>query len=409
MKNRGPQSARDRALRGLTGMAEEKEWSSRREQRHAQSESEGGNLFSPHLLLHNGHVQTALALVKPQATDAYYIDQPILVDAGPDLCDLAVTTKEDRHVQLVAYYTPHRPNFNLVAEEHEPQHRTESSASSRGLVLMLHGWQGCSHSNYNRATTAALTRAGYDVARLNLRDHGPDYHLNPHLLNPGIFLGILIEEAHYAVQQLAHLAGDKPVYVIGVSMGGNFALRMALRHAKQPIANLRRVIAINPAINPAQATDNLDRNPFYRRFFRQRWLSSLLAKQRFYPELYNFDELHNYSTVRAMTERVIVRYGKRFGDFRTADEYFAEYAVTPKSLDQLRVPTTIITSQDDPIIPATDFRDLPAHPLLSLQLHPTGGHVGYVSLFPTEHYLPEIILRVLKNSTIEHFGDALTM
>jgi len=409
MKTGWPQSIPDDRAQDVAGVNQDQQQQPRAQQQRAHTTPNTATLFSPHPLLHNGHLQTALALVKPKALDAYYIDQPILVDGGPDRCDLAVTTKHERRVKLVAYYTPNRLPIDRDAAAAGSNNHPRSGSERRGLALLLHGWQGCSHSNYNRATTALLTRAGFDVVRLNLRDHGPHVHLNPHQLNPGIFLGILIEEVHHAIQQLAHLAGDKPVYIIGVSMGGNFALRMALRHATHPIANLANVIAINPAINPAQATDNLDRNPFYRRFFRQRWLDSLLAKQKYYPELYTFDELQNYSTVRGMTEQVIARYGARLGDFRTADEYFAAYAVAPKTLDKLTVPTTIITAKDDPIIPAADFQDLPTNPLLSFQLHPTGGHVGYVSLFPTAHYLPELVLQLLGNSSTEHFGVVPTL
>lgn len=342
-----------------------------------KGEGPAGNHFSPHRLLHNGHLQTALALVKPDAEDAYYIDQPIVVDGGLDLCDAAVLARGERRVTLLAYYTPTR------------------TAPRRGLVLMLHGWLGCSHSNYNRVTTAALTRAGFDVVRLNLRDHGPSYHLQSHAMNPGIFLGILIEEAHHAAQQVALLAKGQPFFIVGVSMGGNFALRMALRHATHPVPNLQKIIAINPAINPASATDNVDRFPFYRRFFRQRWLDALLAKQHLFPELYDFGELRTITTIRGMTEQVIKRYGARFGDFRSADEYFAQYAVAPSTLAGLTVPTAIITAKDDPIINVHDFGTLPLHQSLDLQLHPTGGHVGYISLFPTQHYLPDAVLRAL--------------
>lgn len=374
-------------------------------QDHSQSELGQAALFSPHPLLHNGHLQTALTLVKPTAKDAYYIDQPFLVDGGVDLCDRAVVATQERRVQLLAYFTPRRSAQRKQAVTTAAP-KSQASAGDdrvagtgvnprRGLVLLLHGWLGCSHSNYNQATTAALTHAGYDVVRLNLRDHGPDFHLQTHNLNPGLFLGILIEEAHHAAQQIAHLAHDVPFSIVGVSMGGNFALRMALRHAAHPIPHLRKVIAVNPVLDPGSATDNVDRYPFYRRFFRKRWLNSLWAKERFYPELYHFAELQNYPTIRQMTEHLIQHYGERLGDFRTADEYFAQYAVAPSSLATLTVPTAVITAVDDPIIDVHGFDTMPTHPKLSVQLHPTGGHVGYVSLFPTVHYLPEVILRTL--------------
>jgi predicted alpha/beta-fold hydrolase len=165
---------------------------------------------------------------------------------------------------------------------------------------------------------------------------------------------------------------------------------------------LRKVIAINPAVDPARSTDNVDRNLFFRRFFRRRWLNALLRKQAHYPQLYDFNELRADRSIRVMTERIIQRYGSRLGSFQSADEYFASYAVPPATLTQLTVPTEIITALDDPIIDAAAFKDLPTHPKLTFQPHPTGGHVGYVSLFPVQHYLPRLVLHSLLDDAAVH-------
>ena len=344
--------------------------------------------FWPRAFLRSGGLQTLLSRVKPSRSAYGTIAQPFLIDAGPDICDSAVREAMPRAVKLLGYYAPHIP----LSNSHLPQ---MSINRPRGLVLVLHGWEGCSHSNYNLLLSSALTKAGFDVVRLNLRDHGPNLHIDKYSLNPGIFLGILLEEVAHAVRTIGEAAHNRPYYLIGASMGGNFVLRLALQHGIYPIPNLRKVIAINPVMDPAEATDSVDRHPFLRRYFRRRWLDSLLTKQALYPHLYEFDELRNCSTIRLMTEQIIRRYGSRFGDFHNADDYFAQYAVAPTAMEDLTVATEIITAADDPIIAPTDFTMLPKHPLLSLQIHPTGGHVGYVDLFPLEHHLPRLVLRSL--------------
>jgi len=327
--------------------------------------------FVPQPFLRSGDLQTLLARYQPRAFRTLDVDTPFLVDGGAD------ATHADTRVRLLAYYTP-----TLTQER-------------RGLALLLHGWEGCSHSNYNLLLTLTLARRGYDVVRLNLRDHGPNLHVDRYALNPGIFLGILLAEVLAATQQIAQLAQGLPLALIGVSMGGNFALRLGLAHRQQPIPNLTKVVAINPAIDPAHATDRIDRHPLYRRYFRRRWLSSLLAKAAYFPTLYDFAPVARYPTVRAMTEWLIQEYGPRYGSFRSADEYFAAYTVTPAAMQTLAVPTTIISATDDPVIDAADFYALAPHPLLDVQLHPSGGHVGYVDLFPLRHHLPQLVLAAL--------------
>ncbi|MCU0540052.1 MAG: alpha/beta fold hydrolase, partial [Desulfobacterales bacterium] len=89
----------------------------------------------------------------------------------------------------------------------------------RGLAILLPGWEGSIDSTYMRCTGRALFQRGYDLFRLNYRDHGESHHLNR-----GIFYAVLLEEVFEAAAQAAAMAGGKPVLLAGFSLGGNFAL-----------------------------------------------------------------------------------------------------------------------------------------------------------------------------------------
>ncbi len=334
-----------------------------------QPNKRGSDLFLPNPLIRHGDVQTLLTMLKPQgAFSVVRHEQPLLLDGGYD--HTGVTP--DQAVRLLAYYTPQ-----------------QSQGARRGLVLMLHGWEGCSHSNYNLLIGSALVEAGYDVVRLNYRDHG-----NTHHLNQGIFYSTLIEEVQTVAEGVAHWAGDQPFYVVGASLGGNFALRLATRWQTAHLPPLRRVIAINPAINPINTSHTLDRLPLYRDYFRKRWLASLRRKAVLFPDLYDFSAMPQTSALRPLTDWLV----KHYSPYADADDYFASYAVTAEHLAALAVPTTIITAANDPIIPVEDFRQLPPHPLLDVQIHPSGGHVGYAELFPLRYALPGYVLRTLAHA-----------
>jgi uncharacterized protein len=335
--------------------------------------------FTPHRLVSQPHVQTLLARYRPAGLTVEQREQPVLLDAGADITGWDRT----RPVRLLGYYTPSLTHFG-----------------SRGLVLVLHGWEGCSHSVYNLLAADTLNRAGYDVFRLNARDHGPGLHVDPYALNRGFFLGTLIDEIAVATQRIATMAGDRPFYITGASMGGNLALRLALRHRQQPFPNLAQVIAFNPAINPLRCVRALDAQRPYLRYFRSRWFASLRAKQRLFPELFNFDELATIPQIHAMTEWLVARYGQHFGNLRNADDYYSRYSVIGDAFHDLSVPTTIITAANDRVVPVEDFYELTPHPLLKLQVHPNGGHVGYVDLFPLEHKLPRLLLHVLQQTQL---------
>lgn len=252
-------------------------------------------------------------------------------------------------VRLLGFHTPH--------------------PAPRARAILLHGWEGSSDSTYVRTTARTLHRAGCDIFRLNLRDHGPSHHLNK-----GIFLAVYLDEAVDAATQAAAQTPHLPVYLCGFSLGGNFALRIAARWGQTPPANLRRVTAVSPAIDPIHATERIDGHPLLLWYFRRKWRRSLLKKQALFPGRYDFSDLSPRMTLMQMTERLIPRHSG-YPDART---YLAAYAVNRGVYARIRVPTTVITAEDDPVIPVEDLAALPHNPAVERIVHRFGGHNGFI-------------------------------
>lgn len=310
-------------------------------------------------------------------------ERAFVVDAGPDL---SFANSGDT-VRLLAYYTPAVPALSM---------------QRRGLAILLHGWEGCSHSIFNLGVGTALVRAGYDVIRLNLRDHGPSVRLDPIRLNEGLFLGTLLAEARCALAAVhdhwAHSAGGDaslPVFLIGASLGGNFVLRLAASAADAMPTRLTRAIAVSPVVDPARSVDLIDANPPFRNYFRNRWLHSLQRKEAAFPQRYNFAGIERLNRVRPMTEWLV----RRYTDFESADAYFAAYTFLNRAAAELRVPTTILASVDDPVIPAEDIAALADSAHLTRNLFEWGGHAGLIGWPPLRHHMPRIILSILEQAT----------
>ncbi len=245
------------------------------------------------------------------------------------------------------------------------------TAGTKGLVILLHGWEGSLNSTYVLSAADVLFNQGWDVFRLNLRDHGHTHHLNP-----GLFYATLLDETYAGVMMAARLRPDAPVFLAGFSLGGNFALRIARQWSASPETDidLRRVVAVSPVLDPARATDAIDRHRMIRLYFMRKWRRSLTVKARCFPEHYDFTAVTALPTIRRMTEVLLQQYT----DYRCADEYFAAYGLPWDSLRTIRVPTTIITAKDDPIIPVDDFYRLALNRQIRLLIQPHGGHNGFV-------------------------------
>jgi len=256
---------------------------------------------------------------------------------------------------------------------------------AKGIVVLLHGWEGSSRSTYVLSTGRFLYRRGYAILRLNFRDHGETHHLNE-----GLFYATLLDEVWEAVARGAERVPHFPAYLVGFSMGGNFALRIARRCAEQPIYNLKHVVAVSPGLNPATSTEAIDNNFLMKSYFLKKWRNSLRLKEATYPEIYDFTHLWPLQTVKEMTDWMVERYSP----FKNTKEYFKSYELTGDALKNTTVPTTMIISADDPIIDIEDFQGLELNDALELIIHQYGGHNGFISGFPFSTWYEQKLLDI---------------
>lgn len=319
--------------------------------------------FTPHPLARNCHFQTIVSSFHHQNDGALQqATQQMILDTGDG-------------VRLQGYYSP------------QPEDR------SRGVVLLLHGWLGSANSNYVLTIREYLYRRGYAIFRLNLRDHG-----DTHQLNPAPFRSDLLDEVFTATRQIAQLEAGRPLHLIGASLGGNFALRLAWRHSQSPLPNLNHTVAICPVLNPHHTTLQLDQGyRLYLAYFRRKWRRSLRQKQALFPHRYDFSAEISAPTCMEMTE-IFVRNHSPYPDALT---YFQKYTVTPAMMATLRSPTTMLPAIDDPIVPVADFGPFAelesTASLLRVRVQPYGGHVGFIDILPFRSWLGEAALTILES------------
>lgn len=258
---------------------------------------------------------------------------------------------------------------------------------SKGMIILLHGWEGSSSSAYVVAAGNYFYNLGFSVCRLNLRDHGDSHHLNK-----GLFHGALLEETFDAVNDLSGLFENLPMYIIGFSMGGNFALRIAMKHSRMPIANLKYVFAISPPLDPYKTTLAIDNGySFYRKYFLKKWKRSLIKKQQLFPEIYNFDQMLKASTCMELTENMM----HYFPDFTSYRDYFNLYTLQNDSFQKLNIPVRVFISEDDPVIPLADFQSLRKNDFFRISMQKYGGHCGFLDFFPVSCWYNDKIAEII--------------
>jgi predicted alpha/beta-fold hydrolase len=239
----------------------------------------------------------------------------------------------------------------------------------RGLVLLLHGWEGSSESGYMLNTAASLLEAGFDVFRLNFRDHGDTHHLNEDL-----FHSCRLSEVLNAARAVAELIPVRPFMAAGYSLGGNFALRIAL-HASLADIPLAHAAAVCPVLDPDAGLIALEHGfPLYHWYFMRKWRDSLRRKRALFPGRHDFDDTILRQGMRDLTTWMVERYT----NLGLLEKYLDGYALSGNRLAGLKVPVSILTAEDDPVIPVEDFRRLELPPHSRLEIAPFGGHCGFL-------------------------------
>lgn len=249
-------------------------------------------------------------------------------------------------------------------------HTRLSMRPARGLALLLHGWEGSAESGYMQLTAAHLLEAGFEVFRLNFRDHGPSHHLNE-----AVFHSCRLDEVVGAALQVAQRWPQRPMVAAGYSLGGNFALRLALA---APAAGLplARVAAVCPALDPERTTQAMETGfPLYQRYFRHKWARSLRRKRDLFPARHDFEDAGFKRDLRGMTAWMIEKGGY---DFPSVEAYFDGYRISLDRLSALAVPADILTAADDPVIPVEDFHALRLPDSARVEIARHGGHCAFL-------------------------------
>jgi len=248
-------------------------------------------------------------------------------------------------------------------------HSTVPGRAPRGLVLWLHGWEGSSESGYMRHTAARLLADGFDVFRLNFRDHGETHHLNE-----GLFHSCRLQEVVQAARWVSDRFPSPAFLAAGYSLGGNFALRLALAAPAAGIP-LVHAAAVCPAVDPSAVMRTLETGPaFYNWYFMRKWRGSLRKKRALFPQHHDFDDGVLAKDMRGLTHWLV----QRHTDMADVEDYFNGYAVAGGRLSNLTVPVSVLAAADDPVIPVDTLHalQLPAHSTLEVADH--GGHCGFI-------------------------------
>jgi predicted alpha/beta-fold hydrolase len=286
------------------------------------------------------------------------------------------------HVQTIASFLISR-RFNLPAPEerlievapgvqvlchcHWQKDRTKPLT-----VIVVHGLEGSSDSQYALGVAQKALAAGMNVIRYNQRNCGGTDSLAPVLYHSG-----LSDDIAAVAREIVSRDRISQLSLIGFSMGGNLVLKLAGEWGSAGPPEFRAVAACCPAMDLAASADALHEpaNRLYELFFLFSLRRRIINKAKLFPGHFDVRRLNGLRSLRAFDDQITAHYC----GFTGADDYYARAAAS-NVLDKIAVPALIVHAANDPFIrllPETR-RKIAANSNIRFVEAEDGGHCAFV-------------------------------
>jgi len=252
------------------------------------------------------------------------------------------------------------------------------------LVILFHGLEGSSHSHYARALMAALAARGWSGAVPHFRGCSGEANLAPRFYHSGD-----AGEVDWIVRKL-RARHHGPLYVAGVSLGGNALLRW-LGESGHGAEIVDGACAVSAPLDLARGGAALSSglNLLYTRMFLQTLKPKCLAKLEQFPGLFDRAALLAARDLHAFDNVVTAP----LHGYRDTDDYWHR-ASARHVLHDITVPTLVLNARNDPFLPG-EHLPASASAAVTLEYPAQGGHVGFPAGGPPGRidWLPQRILR----------------
>jgi len=266
----------------------------------------------------------------------------------------------------------------------------------RPLVIMFHGLEGGSSSHYARSIMGLLQELGWRGAVVHFRGCSGTPNRLPRAYHAGDSEEIdrILHKIRERNQSLGSIA---PLYVIGISLGGNALLKWLGEQGEKACHIIDGAVTVSVPLDLVAAGKALDSG--FNRLYTQHFLGTLkkkvLKKLDDFPGIFDAVAVAKCTTLYQFDNLVTAP----LHGFSNTDEYWALSSSKPW-LKHIQVPTLVINARNDPFMPSSS---LPAQTdvscSVSLEFPAEGGHVGFLSSpFPGNlTWLPERVVRFFDN------------
>jgi predicted alpha/beta-fold hydrolase len=245
--------------------------------------------------------------------------------------------------------------------------------AQRLTVILLHGLEGSSNSQYVVGNANKMFAAGMNVIRMNMRNCGGTERLSPTLYHSG-----LSGDVRAVMGFFLHRERLERIALVGYSMGGNLILKLAGELGPNAPLELRAAVGVSPAIDLGPSADLLHApiNRLYERRFLRALKRRFRIKTMLFPRAFDPAKADGLTSLRDFDDRITALYS----GFKNADDYYFR-AAAARVVDRIAIPTLILHACDDPFVVITpeSRAKLAANVCITLLEPAHGGHCAFLA------------------------------
>jgi len=277
-------------------------------------------------------------------------------------------TRSRRHLGTPPRFVRERwttPDGDFIDVDHLER---AASAAPRHLV-MFHGLEGSSSSQYAQAFAALAQERGWAFSVPHFRGCSGELNLGPRAYHSGDY-----EEIGWILQRL-RAQSSAPLFAVGISLGGNALMRWAEESGHRAAATAAAVCSVCSPIDLAAAGRAIDSGfnwLVYSRMFLATMKPKALAKLQQHPGLFSREKL--------LASRTLFEFDNVFTaplhGFRDTPDYWARASAKPH-LARIRIPALVLNARNDPFVPAASLPLKVEGRHVTLWKPAHGGHVGF--------------------------------
>lgn len=272
--------------------------------------------------------------------------------------------------------------------------------NDKPLVVALHGLSGGSYESYIRAFINKVTKAPYNFDGLVLNARGCANHT---ITSPQLFCGLWTNDLRYLINEhIKKLWPNKKIFLIGFSLGGAITANYLGQEGRDVYRNIKGAAVVGAPWDFQVASHALVETYLGSKIYSPTMCQNLLKLLNVHLSTDNvkFGEIiEEYKKNPESFELKLLRdfddvFTSRMFGFNCASEYY-RHASPDQRLLNVRVPTLIVSSLDDPIVGSKSlpYPEVSLNPYTYLVATSIGGHLGWFNLQHNRWY-PDPISKV---------------